>query len=120
MLSINAIEIGQHLAMAFLGSAEAFEAGILEVGIEPLMPSDGHAVAGAQEGENGFKGRAAIGDERAGNFAGHAADHGPDGCADDGAELRTDFHFYLFLLWAETVRPGCVPGDRRPERFVLE
>ena len=98
MLSINTIEIAQHLAVAFLGSAEAFEAGFLEVGIEPFMPSDGHAVAGAQEGQNGFKGRTAIGNERAGNFAGHAADHGADGCADDGAELRTDFHFYLFLL----------------------
>ena len=98
MLSINTIEIAQHLAMAFLGSAEAFEAGFLEGGIEALMPCDGHAVAGAQEGENGIKGRAAIGDERAGNFAGHAADHGPDGCADDGAELGADIHFYLFLL----------------------
>ena len=102
MMSIHTIEIAQHLAMAFLGSAEAFEAGFLEGGIEPFMPCDGHAVAGAQEGENGFKGRAAIGDERAGNFASHAADHGPDGCADgcadDSAELRTEFHFYLFLL----------------------
>jgi hypothetical protein len=55
MLSINAIEIAQHLAMAFIGGAEAFEAGFLEGGIEAFMPSDGHAVAGAQEGENGFE-----------------------------------------------------------------
>jgi hypothetical protein len=52
MMSINTIEIAQHLAMGFLGSAEAFEAGFLEGGIEAFMPCDGHAVAGAQEGEN--------------------------------------------------------------------
>ena len=120
MLSINTIEIAQHLAMAFFGSAEAFEAGFLEVGIEPFMPSDGHAVAGAQEGENGFKGRAAIGDERACNFAGHAADHGADGCADDCMEWGNGFSFYAFRFWAETAHPGCVPGDRRPERAFLE
>jgi hypothetical protein len=53
--SINTIEIAQHLAMAFLGSAEAFEAGFLEGWIKAFMPCDRHAVAGAQEGENGFE-----------------------------------------------------------------